>query len=412
MSRRITPEAILDEYEALGFPSADKLHKSLKNKGYQVTYKDILSFTKAQPVRQVFAPSPWNKRNFGQVAALDLNDRWFGDLIDYSANPATYNGQRYTQILVVQDVFSRKLYARALKSKSPGEVAEALKSIIAEAGDKPSSFETDQGREFEGAVEQLLDRESIIHRTKLPIQKHALATLDRAIATLRGTLSRLNVERGQNWVEGLTRALSAYNRSPHAALGPAAPEDVQDSDVLQHLMRKENAQKAMANHSKAQDLVKKFEGGQFRMPIVGAKVGGGNAFRRGFKPKWGPAKRVAEARPGILVDEEGKEHPMREALPVEVAGPDVEVSEGLLRGKKIPERAVGGIKTWVKANQPATREQIQTQLRSLNVRMKITTPMLRAIGLTLVGGKGWYVEGDQPAPVRVRRPRAKAAPAR
>jgi hypothetical protein len=103
---------------------------------------------------------------------------------------------------------------------------------------------------------------------------------------------------------------------------------------------------------------------------------------------------------------------MREALPVEVAGPDVEVSEGLLRGKKIPERAVGGIKTWVKANQPATREQIQTELRRLNVRMKITAPMLRAIGLTLVGGRGWYVEGDQPAPVRVRRPRAKAAPAR
>jgi hypothetical protein len=66
MSRRITPEAILEEYEALGFPSADKLHKSLKNKGYQVTYKDILSFTKAQPVRQVFAPSPWNKKTRGR----------------------------------------------------------------------------------------------------------------------------------------------------------------------------------------------------------------------------------------------------------------------------------------------------------------------------------------------------------
>jgi hypothetical protein len=144
------------------------------------------------------------------------------------------------------------------------------------------------------------------------------------------------------------------------------------------------------------------------MPIVGAKVGGGEAFRRGFKPKWGPAKRVAEARPGILVDEEGKEHPMREALPVEVAGPDVEVSEGLLRGKKIPERAVEGIKTWVKANQPATREQIQTQLRSLNVRMKITAPMLRAIGLTLVGGRGWHV--DAPAPIRIRPSRARAKP--
>jgi hypothetical protein len=91
-----------------------------------------------------------------------------------------------------------------------------------------------------------------------------------------------------------------------------------------------------------------------------------------------------------------------------VVGPEVEVSEGLLRGKKVPERAVEGIKAWVRANQPATREQIQTQLRSLNVRMKITAPMLRAIGLTLVGGKGWYV--DAPAPKRARR--AKAAPAR
>jgi hypothetical protein len=401
MSRRISPEAILNEYEALGFPSADKLHKSLKNKGFQISYKDILSFTKAQPVRQVFAPSPWTKRNAGNIVSLDLNHRWFADLIDQTQNPSG----GYKHILIVQDVFSRKIYARALETKTPVEVAEQLKSIFEEAGAKPQTFETDGGAEFTGAVRQLLARESIVPRTKLPIQANVHATIDRAISSLRQTLSRHEVEKGTPWHEALTRAVAAYNNTPHAALGPAAPNDVQESDVLQHVMRREAAQKSAENSEKAEELQDKFKAaGNFRMRTTPFRT-------RGFKERWGEAKKVAATKPGVLVDEEGREYPLRQATAVEVAGPDVVVPEGLRGGKQIPEKYRDDLVKWVRETNPQTLPAINDYLRGRGLRgVEARAEQLKKLGIQYRRNQGYFVEEEEDLEETFREWIAKTEP--
>ena len=70
----------------------------------------------------------------GKIAAGGIGDRWFVDLIDFTAAPSdggkktslkrTKDNEAY--ILVVQDVFSRFLWAEALMTKTPEEVAQAF----------------------------------------------------------------------------------------------------------------------------------------------------------------------------------------------------------------------------------------------------------------------------------------------
>ena len=74
----------------------------------------------------------------GKIAAGGIGDRWFVDLIDFTAAPSdggkktslrrTKDNEAY--ILVVQDVFSRFLWTEALVTKTPEEVAKAFEQIF------------------------------------------------------------------------------------------------------------------------------------------------------------------------------------------------------------------------------------------------------------------------------------------
>ena len=106
-----TPEEVLEE---LNFPSLQKLKKVLDSRGIAYDKKEIEKLVRREAVRQVQAPA---YKFDGKIAAHGINDRWFCDLVDFTAAPSargkrtglgeTEEGEVYT--LVVQDVFSRFL---------------------------------------------------------------------------------------------------------------------------------------------------------------------------------------------------------------------------------------------------------------------------------------------------------------
>jgi hypothetical protein len=377
----VTEDDILKAWKDLGYPSAAKLHQHLKNQGHEISLKAVTSFTKGQPVRQVFQKSPWNKKNAGQITALRLNSRWFGDLVQETRRAS----RGYSWILAVQDVFSRKLYARPLRSKEPAEVAQALRSIFTEAGDEPDSFETDKGKEFQGAVRTLLRQRGVEQQARHVLQRNVHATLDRAIASMRQTMSRLQTEgRTKEWADVLERAVAAYNRTSHAALGPAAPDDVGESELLQHVMQKQNAQMSHQNSLKAKEIRKTFEdAGHFRMPAE-------NAHRqRGHKVRWGPALAVDPgARRGVVEDVFSfEEFPIRQALPVKLSGPDVEVPRTLQGKRRIPQKLEEEMRTFVDRNKPVSMKQVSEELKRLGSRVHVTKDVMESLGLTKRGNK-------------------------
>jgi hypothetical protein len=71
--------------QELGYPSADKLYAAARRAGIVVDKNDVREFVKQQAVRQVFRQRP---KHEGKIVAVNLNDRWAADLIDYTAKPS------------------------------------------------------------------------------------------------------------------------------------------------------------------------------------------------------------------------------------------------------------------------------------------------------------------------------------
>ena len=99
-----------------------------------------------QGVRQLTAPAP---PFTGHVTARELDDRWMGDLMDYTAK-STKGSPAY--VMILQDVFSRFIFAEALGSKA--DVGAAFSRIVQETGRKPAQLNTDRGSEWTSAAFQ------------------------------------------------------------------------------------------------------------------------------------------------------------------------------------------------------------------------------------------------------------------
>ena len=56
--------------------------------------------------------------------------------------------QNVRYLLTVMDIFTKKLYARAVKRKTAQDVRDAMQSVLKEAGKTPVHLQTDQGKEF------------------------------------------------------------------------------------------------------------------------------------------------------------------------------------------------------------------------------------------------------------------------
>ena len=109
-------EEIQRVFDELNAPSASKLLAALRAEGLQVNKKTVNAFVAKQSVRQVQAP---RYKFDGKIAADGVNNRWFCDLIDFTATPTDggksvglHPDARFKYILACQDVFSRLLYTQ------------------------------------------------------------------------------------------------------------------------------------------------------------------------------------------------------------------------------------------------------------------------------------------------------------
>ena len=74
-----------EAFEELNFPSAPKLKRVLDSRGIPYERGEIEKLVKGETVRQVQAPTYGFD---GKIAAHGLHDRWFCDLIDFTAAPS------------------------------------------------------------------------------------------------------------------------------------------------------------------------------------------------------------------------------------------------------------------------------------------------------------------------------------
>lgn len=97
-----------------------------------------------------------NKATLKPIRARDVHARHQIDLMDMgSKGSVKLNGQLYTYVLTVIDIFSRFVWLCPLKSKSSKEVAKELESIYVEHG-APHIIQSDQGGEFKKGCENTM----------------------------------------------------------------------------------------------------------------------------------------------------------------------------------------------------------------------------------------------------------------
>ena len=98
-------------YKQLSYPSAAKFKAALTKRGLNVPDACVKQLVSEQGSRQLFAPPP---RFTGKVVAQDLDERWAADVLDLQSKTAKKGAPVY--ILLVQDIFSRFLFATALSA--------------------------------------------------------------------------------------------------------------------------------------------------------------------------------------------------------------------------------------------------------------------------------------------------------
>ena len=294
-----TGERIAQLYRELSYPGAAKFQSALRKRGIKVSDAAVRELVAEQGGRQLFAPPP---RFTGRVTARHVDERWAADVMDLQAKKAK-SGEIY--ILVVQDLFSRFLWARALTSKT--QVGTAFLRLMEDTGRACKELNSDSGSEFsnEAFKRMLFFNGDIRHRFKEGPQD--LATLDRAIGTLRATLVRRTAEGGE-WPQELQAAVDSINNSDHAALDMREPAEVRGDKELRFDLRYKNAEMASENAALAKQRGDTLqEKGAFRSllkPLTGFK-------RRAGQQNWSEElHNVQEVKHARVIDTEGKSFPM------------------------------------------------------------------------------------------------------
>ena len=113
-------------------------------------------------------------------------------------------------ILVVQDVFSRKIWAEAMPTKLPAEVLRAFKRVLERIRDDggiiANRLTTDAGGEFVD-VKKFMHEQNRQYRIRTSLR--SLATLDNAIGLLKKALARdLRKNQTDNWSARLQKIVA------------------------------------------------------------------------------------------------------------------------------------------------------------------------------------------------------------
>jgi transposase InsO family protein len=161
---------------------------------------------------------PERSNRYAPVVTSGANHQWQADLVEFPPDYARVNqGNRY--LLVCVDVFSKKAYTEALKSKEGPEVTRALSATFDNAPSVPRKIQTDAGKEFYNRhVQRLFKENHITHFTTQNTEK--AQTVERLNRTLKMRLMKMaQATRGNKWLDHYRQITASYNRTPSSAHG-------------------------------------------------------------------------------------------------------------------------------------------------------------------------------------------------
>lgn len=218
--------------DKIGLMSIDKLYKFIKLKypSKKITKKEITEYLQSKKEHQVFKNQD-NKNKYSTIRAYTIGGAVQGDLIDMNYYTKFNKGLRW--ILIVIDVFSRRIFLRSLKNKTGSAVLKVFENIEDEFKDKGYSIQSlmlDAGPEFKNKSFinhfKSLEENGKLFFKNPEIHNSGLAIVDRAIRTCRDLFKRLFVKNDDLvWIDDLNNIEQVYNQQFNKGI-QASPIDV------------------------------------------------------------------------------------------------------------------------------------------------------------------------------------------
>lgn len=141
---------------------------------------------------------------------------FLADLAEMKFNPHP----PYTQMLVVQDHFTKMAWCLPLITKGAREVTDKfnhLFDILKKGGPLPDRLWTDRGTEFTNqTLAASMRGHGVFHYFTFNDSK--VSPVERLIRTLKTLLARLAHSSGQTWVQVLPQAMVIYNCRVHTSI--------------------------------------------------------------------------------------------------------------------------------------------------------------------------------------------------
>ena len=212
---------ILNIWRASGFVGVNKLKKILNENNIKISTTKLTNLIKEQKTAQLHKKTRKNDKAMGHIVAFAKDQNWQMDLSDMSMYAGANKGYKY--ILLAVDIFTRKAYARPIKTKSNKAITEAFDLMLNSA--TPVQLTTDKGSEFiSKEFQEKLNEEGIGHNVVQVGDHHALGIIDRLTRTLKEMTHKYFTENNTiNWIDYLPTMIEAYNNNPHGGLNDLKP---------------------------------------------------------------------------------------------------------------------------------------------------------------------------------------------
>ena len=135
------------------------------------------------------------------------------------------NNRGFSYILLVIDLFSKKIWLRKLKTKGGKETADAIKSTITDMDWPPQTIIFDEGREFKNKYVNMLFAQYNIHSYSILSSTKAGAA-ERANRTIKSIIWKYFTEHNtKRWVDQIETIQDTYNNTYHRVI-KRSPNDV------------------------------------------------------------------------------------------------------------------------------------------------------------------------------------------
>lgn len=269
-----------------GFTGTRRLYDAAIQQYAGITRADVGRFLTANSAHQQHRAKKTGVTIKPIVAARAFS-RWQVDLVDMSDKSRHNSG--YHWILTCVDLFTKFAWVRAMKNKTAETTAAHMKSILEEAKHTPSVIQSDNGGEFNGAFDTVLENESVKHVRSTSHTPQTQGQVERFNGMLKMMINRyLTANQTKRWVDEVQNLVHSYNHTKHRTTGKRPIELADDTVPLKekteaHSGIIKQADKARANTS---DMKPLKVGDWVRVSLQTIAEVRANKFRKSSERQW------------------------------------------------------------------------------------------------------------------------------